>query len=350
MTGGRLAGLLLLGGFVFALVVLTKSSPKAPLESERKTAAATPHHFTGPTTCLPCHRQVVDEWEESMHARSFTDPQVRARGQTDNFSKTECLPCHAPADIFRHGIEEGSRVLARVEQRLNGVDCVSCHRTASGMAASRAGLNGLCQPTYQPALSTHLLCAGCHDQHNTHQEWLASPAFQAGEDCMSCHMPRVNRSGTEVGAPRSGRSHRFLGGRDREFALSGLELTHHIDQANGVLVVSLENTFAGHNLPTDSRNRAIDLVVTLFDSRGEPLHKAVTEAGRTEGTARLRFRNPYRSAGQPNTQIPPGETRTLTVDLSPEVHRATIKVLYTLEPYIPDHAAHWSQEWEVQLP
>jgi len=32
--------------------------------------------FAGPSTCLPCHATVVEEWKASMHAQSFTDPQA----------------------------------------------------------------------------------------------------------------------------------------------------------------------------------------------------------------------------------------------------------------------------------
>ena len=83
--------------------------------------------LAGPATCLPCHAAVVDEWKASMHAASFTDPQVRAPDQSDDFRKQECLPCHVSAPIFEHGIETNSRALARTERRSDGIDCLSCH-------------------------------------------------------------------------------------------------------------------------------------------------------------------------------------------------------------------------------
>jgi hypothetical protein len=312
--------------------------------------------FAGPRSCLPCHAQVVAEWEQSMHAASFTDPQVRAPEQADNFAKLECLPCHAPAPIFEHGIAEGTRTLARVERRADGVDCLACHALpGGGLAATRSGLEAPCGPVYRAELSQHVQCAACHNQHNTHDEWLVSPAAARGEDCMTCHMARVPRTDAEAGAPRAGRSHRFLGGRDKDYALAGLGLEHAFDVATRTLSVRLTNTFAGHNLPTDSRNRALDLVVTLRDARGRPLPPGPQEPsqerepGAEAGTARLRFRNPYRSAGKPSTQLPAGETATLRVEVPQEAVRARVELLYRLQPFVGDGQSHWSVVEDVDL-
>ncbi|MHC4846127.1 MAG: hypothetical protein ACYTCU_08200 [Planctomycetota bacterium] len=162
----------------------------------------------------------------------------------------------------------------------------------------------------------------------------------------------MTREAPEVGAPRAGRSHRFLGGRDMEYVLEGLTLDHEIDRDANELVVSLTNVFAGHNLPTDSRNRALDLVVSLLDLRGTELPPTADEErdpGSERGTARRRFRNPYRSSGKPNTQLPAGETATLRVPIQPDAVRARIELVYKLEPWIPDDEAHWTRTVEVLL-
>jgi hypothetical protein len=307
-----------------------------------------------PTSCAQCHPAVVDEWRASMHAMAFTDPQVRAPGQSDNFRKTECLPCHAAAPVFAHGIEPGTRVLARGPRRHDGVDCLSCHGLPEGgVAAARSGLDGACRPSFRQPLSSQALCAPCHDQHDTHQEWKASPAAAEGKSCIACHMERVHRVAGEAGAPRSGRSHAFVGGRDRDFALAGLDLRALVSDDRGTLHVELENTFAAHNLPTDSRNRALDLVVTLLDDRGVEL-PAIPDLGDRHpggetGSARLRFRNPYRSSGNPSTQLPAGQTATLDVPLGDAARRAIVELYYKLEPWVDDTEAHWSERLELDL-
>ncbi|GJM20109.1 MAG: hypothetical protein DHS20C15_00240 [Planctomycetota bacterium] len=308
----------------------------------------------GPNACLPCHAQVVDEWRRSMHSQAFTDPQVRAPEQSDNFRKTECLPCHAPRPVFAFGIEEGTRVLARGTRQHDGIDCLSCHDLGNGhIAGTMSFPDAACVPQAEPRLSTPALCAPCHDQHNLHQEWLVSPAAERGQDCNSCHMPHVQRPAANGLPAREGRSHDFPGGRDREFAVAGLELSAELDAEQRELIVQLTNTFAAHNLPSDSRNRALDLVVTLRDLSGRAL-PAIPDLGDRHpggetGTARQRFRNPYRSSGNPSTQLPAGETAELRVPVEGAVS-AEVEVYYKLQPWIPDSEAAWKLRQVLDLP
>ncbi len=352
MNGRTLAALALVGLLLASLWALSArgaDSARTPVGG----ADGEPAPFGSPDTCLPCHAQVVDEWADSMHAQAFLDPQVRAPDQSDNFAKQECLPCHAPAPIFQFGIEEGTRTVARVERRADGVDCLSCHALPDGgVAATRTGLAAPCAPQLREELSTQRMCYACHNQHGTHDEWRASPAAAAGSDCLSCHMPGVTRAGAEAGAPRAGASHRFLGGRDRDYALAGLALEHALVDEGRTLVVTLRNVFAGHNLPTDTRNRALDLVVTLYDARGAalpPPRPEPREIGCEAGTARRRFRNPYRASGDPNTQLPAGESSELHVAIPPEARRARIALHYKMTPFVADDLAHWSEVREIAL-
>lgn len=370
MTPRALLGLGLLAAVAAGLLWFPDGSEPSSGAVPMSSAGETP--LSSPADCAECHAQLVEEWRSSMHARAFTDPQVRQPTQADNFRKTECLPCHASAPVFAFGIEQDTRVLARTERRHDGIDCSSCHGLPEGgVAASRAGLSGACRPTYRDTLASQSLCAPCHNQHQTHDEWRASPAAAAGQTCRDCHMPRLRRESPSVGAPRSGRSHAFLGGRDREFALAGLSLSHQVERdsdtggdggsgadgssgsGGGTLTVTLSNDFAAHNLPSDSRNRALDLVVSVHDAMGltAPPIEGLGDRfpGGETGTARLRFRNPYRSSGAPNSQLPAGEQRSLVVPFAAGARTATIELLYKLEPWIGDGEAHWSEIVEVDL-
>lgn len=349
-------GVVLLAGLAAGLLWLGREGAGTPGSggAPATTGAGVSPALADSSSCRACHPSVYEEWTGAMHSRAFTDPQVRAPEQSDDFRKTECLPCHAPMPVFAHGIVPGTRVLARTERRADGVDCLSCHALPQGgVAAARAGLTGACQPTFRAELSRDALCFPCHNQHQTHDEWRASPAAADGQGCIDCHMPRVTRSAPEAGAPRAGRHHGNWGGRDAEFALSGIEMAHAVDAAARTLRVTITNAFAAHNLPTDSRNRALDLVVLLYDADGLPIPPPAGETrdpGAERGTARLRFRNPYRSSGNPSTQIPAGASRTLTVPLPDDARRAAYELVYKLEPWIPDEQAHWTERWEVELP
>jgi hypothetical protein len=337
-----LAGLLLLAGFGAALFLLQRSAPAAV---DLETSA----------TCRECHAEVWAEWETSFHAQAFTDPLVLAPDQSDNFRREECIPCHAPAPVFEHGIGKLERVVERVTARELGVDCLACHRAGDRVVgpAQLAGTSGraACRPIGRAELSSPALCATCHNQHNTVDEWEASSYPKAGVGCLDCHMQAVERRLSD-GSTRTGRSHRFPGAHDFETLRKAFALrTEAKDAAEGgkLLIVSVSNSGAGHNFPADARHRALDLVVTLLQPDGVELPPRDTPRpyGRERGTARRRFRNPYREEnerltnretyGRENTQIVAGETLSLEVPYDPAaVSAARVELIYKLTPFLSD--------------
>ncbi|MBL8842599.1 MAG: hypothetical protein JNL90_13850 [Planctomycetes bacterium] len=336
--GARLAiGLLLAIGFVGALFSL-------------RGGTAVPADLSSSTSCRACHADVWDEWASSWHAQSFTDPLVLAKEQSDNFRKQECIPCHAPAPVFESGLGK-ERVIERFSERELGVDCLSCHRnygTIVGPGTPSSGAaNAPCAPIADARLASPALCAPCHNQHLTVDEWEASSYPKAGVTCLDCHMQPVERTNGD-GTTRRGRSHRFPGGHDLETLHKAFTLRTEIQEgANGgkVLVVLLTNSGAGHNFPADARHRALDLVVTLQQHDGIelPPRDGGRGYGRERGTARRRFRNPYREEterltnkeqfGRENTQLIAGETVAFEVPFDPAaVARARIELIYKLTP------------------
>jgi nitrate/TMAO reductase-like tetraheme cytochrome c subunit len=338
-----IAGLVVLALFVGGLLLLEQTGNAAPLAMESS------------QSCRECHSQQFDEWESSIHAKSFTDPLVLATNQSNNFRKEECIPCHAPAPVFEHGIGKLERVVERVTAREEGVDCLSCHRMGDrvvGPAAAAAGSSrAACRPMARAELASPALCAPCHNQHNTVDEWEASSYPNAGVTCLDCHMQPVTRK-TEDGTTRPGRSHKFPGGHDREMLAKAFTLrTEVVDAAEGgkKLVVHVSNSGAGHNFPADARHRALDLVVTLIQPDGVevPPRESSRPYNRERGTARRRFRNPYREEperitnreqfGRENTQILAGETVTLEVPYDPDaVNAARVELIYKLTPIESD--------------
>ena len=108
------------------------------------------------------------------------------------------------------------------------------------------------------------------------------------------------------------------------------------------LWIRIINDKTPHNVPADSRNRALDLVLTFFEAGGKPFPAADgnRELGREPGTYRMRFRNPYRSEiGMQNTQIVSGTEAVLDAPVPPDAVRARIELLYKLTPYTTDDEA-----------
>lgn len=169
------------------------------------------------------------------------------------------------------------------------------------------------------------LCAACHEEFapgtgayivNTWQEWAASP-YNAPDDpaanrtCLDCHMhASVESIGKDVpgratdGGPLQANvvSHSFVGA---QYHLAGLRnpaaaaesvallrraagLSARVE--NGALLVRIENTGAGHDLPTgvsDFRQMWLDITVTDASGRVVLRSGALDGAGRLDPAARL---------------------------------------------------------------
>ena len=147
---------LLLAGWL-GLALFGGGQPEAPIT-----------RWTSSRDCRPCHEQVYTEWEDSWHAKSFIDPDVRE--QSGDFSNTDCIDCHAPKEIFTTGV--GKRVLPRSNRRVEGVDCIACHLLPSGeVAGTLTNSTAPCRPVATIDLQRPEYCGVCHNQHKTVDQW-----------------------------------------------------------------------------------------------------------------------------------------------------------------------------------
>ncbi len=341
MTRALLAAglLVLLIGAAVALIARDRGEKGGPAGSGAEARA-----FTSSEECRACHTQVYEEWQASQHAFSYVNPLVRRADMTDGFRKKDCVPCHAPRPVFEHGLGKAARVLARDTNRFLGVDCLACHSTGGGMASARAGLRAPCAPVERQELTSTDLCAPCHNQHDTVDEWEASPPHLKGQSCLHCHMPPVERAPEAGRGAYTGSFHGSRGGNDLELLQKSATLACQVAGEEGArwLEVTVTNSGTAHHLPADARHRAVDLVVRLRGPGGEAVGEVVDLGpGEQGGSARLRFRNPYREEfGKVNTQIPSGEARTLVVPFDPAAARsAEVLLLYKRTPFVPDEEA-----------
>jgi len=308
VSGARAAaGVIVVGLGAWALAaVFAPPEPAAPARA-----------FTSSRQCAQCHAQVFAEWRESWHARSWDDPDVRAL--SNDFSNTDCIDCHAPRPVFETGI--GQRVLPRSSRRSEGVDCIACHALADGAVAGTIDRpSAPCRPVAMIELQRPEFCGGCHDQHQTVQEWRASRWFEQGVSCLDCHMP------FRAGDPKRGRDHRCLGGHDLALVRSAVELRGR--RAAGAWLIEVENVGAGHSFPTDERSRAADL-----------FWRPLAAAGADPGPWRhfYRFRSPYRhEVDVVENLLAAHETRAVPLD-DPQADGAIeVALFYKLTPYYAD--------------
>ena len=315
-----------LGGFV-ALVGLAALW----LVFAHPTPEAAPMRFTSSEQCRACHAEVYREWEDSWHAKAWSDPDVRLL--SNDFANTDCIDCHAPRPVLETGLDQ--RVLPRAARQAEGVDCIACHTLPAPdgaeprMAGTLDRLDVPCRPQATLDLARPEFCAPCHDQHKTVEQWRATSYAAEGVDCLDCHMP------FRGGDPNRGRDHTLHGAHAIELVQSAVELRARREA--GHVLVSVENVGAGHHFPTDERSRAADV---FWRPRTDPP---------APWRWLYRFRNPYRyELGVAETLLPAHETRTIVLEDAEAAGAIEVALFFKRRPYWDD-PAHPEPEHEAEL-
>lgn len=268
--------------------------------------------FVTAEQCGRCHTEIYAEWKASYHGLAMVDPLFLDLSADVN--KEECIRCHAPVPLREVDFQTP---IARTERREDAVSCLSCHQSEHGMAGPHQGCVGACNPVYDPDQSDVVkMCFGCHNQHDTGNEWMAGPwSPEAPEPrtkpamtCLDCHMPEVERPLVKGGPVRKGRRHTWPGGHDmaqlRKAATLEVE-TRPLPGGGERIEVFVTNVGAGHNIPTDARHRSLDVYVKLWDEAGNVLLDPL-DPNQQDKAQVAKYRKNYRGSGLVDTQIPPG--------------------------------------------
>lgn len=341
-----------------------KAEPPAPKPSE-PAAASIPvvakAAVDDPATCAPCHADVVQEWNQSMHAQAHSsrDPiygamlEAHIKKKGPGVAKA-CAQCHGPraVDAPNGGVAQ------------QGVNCASCHAVASVKTTGRGAAalvwtanEALLGPhdataTGSPAHATgpapaHMkdgatLCLACHGAMENGQaaavcttgpEWTKGGADPS---CVSCHMPLVGTPSGSVTTRKTHRSHRFIGPRgtwgtpEFKFVASALEVTGAL---NARLEVSVSNK-ALHAVPTGFPGRVVALIAEGFDDSGKSLWTSKpTVFNKVYLDAKGKPTMPAfaQSLGKDN-RLRPGETRKLSFKVPAKVSNVKIRIGYRLMP------------------
>jgi len=277
--------------------------------------------------CQKCHPAVWDEWQTSLHAVSWTSPNVQAAFQHFGHDR-KCESCHAPVPVFVTGLAQP--VEFRKDGHDRGVDCLSCHLDASGRVMARqTNDDAPCRPLASPQLQSSLQCAGCHVA--IHDDWLESKYAAEGKTCQSCHMP-------EVADRKHGASHVYLGGHDDQTVRQAARLECQVE--DGELIVTVANHGAGHNFPGERHNRVLLIELFEYSSDGE------IALGRQHTIKNI---TPFR--GESSTEeIRAGSATTVRFPVVEGAHHADVRLLYKRFPWIPDRDALVVHRQEISFP
>ncbi len=309
------------GGPLTAPAALVAAAPEGRDEIPRE------HDVMESAFCASCHPDIYAEHEQSTHGRAFTDEEVRLA--TARFAHQDCIICHTPRPIFETGV--GQNPKRRHFGLTEGNTCMTCH-WKGGYDYSHFQGGAECREAFHPDVGTVEACASCHRNHGTPYQWERNPNGKAtGRVCIDCHMREIERP-VAVGAPVSEvRSHVFPGSRNEAHVRRAYAYDARID-GNAVLV-TLKNKGAGHNFPTELKQRSVESLVIVRDLEGN-------EIARSRMVFRDPYKRPYGLELPVNTQIPGGQTRTHRVPIGVEAGTVEttlfFKLYYPIEDYHPD--------------
>ena len=252
--------------------------------------------------CGTCHPAMYAEHAMNTHGRAFTDPEVRLA--TGNFDHGDCIRCHTPRPIFETGI--GLNPVRRFYGLEEGNTCMTCHwRKNIDYANFTGGLE--CKDSFDPRVGTVEACASCHRNHGTPYQWeLAPNGKETGRACMSCHMQLVERPVAIGGPVRRVRQHVFPGARSEQQVRRAYDYEAEIE--GNEVVVTIANSGAGHNFPTELKQRSLESLIVVRDQDGK-------EIARSRMVFRDPYKRPYGLHLPVNTQIPSGQERQHRVPL-----------------------------------
>lgn len=279
--------------------------------------------------CADCHPAIYAEHERSTHGRAFTDAEVRLA--TGRFDHGDCIICHTPRPIFETGI--GMNPRRRYYDLEGGNTCMTCHWQKDYDYSTFEG-GAECRMAFDDRVGEVEACASCHRNHGTPFQWALSPLGK-GKDrvCMDCHMKAIERPVAVGEAPRYVSSHAFPGARDEEHVRRAYAYDARVE--GNEVVITIKNRGAGHNFPTELKQRSVESLVVVKDVTGK-------EVSRSRMVFRDPYKRPYGLHLPVNTQIPSGQSVEHRVPIKVadgtaecELH---FKLYFPIEDYHPDLA------------
>lgn len=210
-------------------------------------------------TCSECHAKIFESWQKSRHSKAWVSEFYTE--DSENHSKEKCLPCHVPQTV-----NPGQKPDPRLDNRDDGVYCVSCH-LKDGEMRGPYDLFSPSHPTREVGeFRKSVFCGSCHEK--TYKEWMATDRERS---CQSCHMPRVMGRLTQkfplsfLHRKRQVADHSFPhGGFDPDNIL--LELQFENEKAS----LSLTNLKIPHGFPTaDNGDPRLYVYISFLDAQGE---------------------------------------------------------------------------------
>lgn len=265
-------------------------------------------------SCGACHQEIYTEWQKSTHAVAWQDYQFQVELEKNGI--ISCINCHIPlqdqqqfivkgfidGDYKKPVLEKNPHFDALLQQE--SITCATCH-VRDGYVIGAIGNTQAPHKTKQDtSFLNEKLCMSCHnvvDQLNpvlvctfeTGDEWRTNWASKEGKNCISCHMPLTERPVVNGFEKRSGHFHHFPGSGIPKFMDTKVEgltsLEFRVDQLKKTYTrkdtiihqITLQNSFAGHSVPTGDPERYFIITFRLTNALGEITKEETHRIGET---------------------------------------------------------------------
>ena len=201
--------------------------------------------FAPSEECKECHTQIYDEFFNSMHAKSTPskDPIHNAiwkkHPKNKKFNQYVCGKCHTPtANNLDDMLTKGKKAMPDINNKTHqeAISCAYCHRIKDikKHKGSNTNIINKTQKSYYGNSDNRLespyhkiieqnnkhikngnICMGCHS-HKVNKHSLTLCATQSENDmgeanCISCHMPKVKGSASNISDTKTHSFHGFSG-------------------------------------------------------------------------------------------------------------------------------------------
>ncbi|MEI7816906.1 MAG: multiheme c-type cytochrome [Desulfuromonadales bacterium] len=301
----------------------------SPSADDEPAASRLLYPYESSIQCKGCHADQYQQYEESMHAKAFTNPLFNAQYFNDVVPRAlrnpglvsearTCIACHAPVAFMNYsGLISTPAQASRFE---TGVTCDFCHtlggyaengdfqQVASGKKQGPFQTTGAStfHSEYSGFVQVGDFCGRCHNATNhigvevksTYYEWRESSYGKRGFACQECHMNKNGflRNGNAE-FERGQAAHMNIGNISKKQKEQGKLYNHSFPGAHSIsqlqdalpldfkigsktadadgrfpFALLVNNERSGHKMPSGSSDlRFMWLVVNALSEAGEKI-------------------------------------------------------------------------------
>lgn len=335
--------------------------------------------------CRACHNHIVNQWENSWHAKSHYDNDEYLRKTIDymarksrkslNAIKVECAACHNPRisvtstsaeyeAIAALNLDQDSKVTKALQSDTisEGINCVVCHnidQIHDDLPESKRGIHrvswmksGVMSGPYADAKSPYhkveqrafmdtnpdQLCFVCHANDASEEGHrfidMQSDYKSGGKQCVDCHMSErkmgiatTMRDANGQERKRLVRTHGFVGAHTEKMWQGALEVS--VRKESRSLEVTLNNP-QPHALPSGFGSREI-VIEADYSRNGSALKSEALSLTSRYLTKRGKATIPHLAAKTiEKISIPAQGAKTFSIPLAAGADEVSVRVSYRL--------------------